>query len=90
MDKRELRTEMPQNTILFRTVAVLVGIAALLFILGEAMSVWRATSEARKADVEAATLTSNRDLIVKNKEVEMKAGVVGDVFAGRQPRPPKD
>jgi hypothetical protein len=66
---------MSRNPLLMRTVAVLVGIAALLFIFGEAMSVWRAMSEAKKADVEAAALAANRDLVIEKKRAQLLAGV---------------
>jgi hypothetical protein len=69
---------MPKNTLLIRSVAVLVGIAALLFIFGEAMSVWRGASEARKADVGAAALAANRDEAIEKKRAELRAGVTAN------------
>jgi hypothetical protein len=45
---------MQQNTLLFRTVAVLVGIAALLFIYVEFMTARKLTYETYSAQQEAA------------------------------------
>jgi hypothetical protein len=62
---------MPGNALLVRTVAMLIGIAALLFIYVEGMSAWKVTSEAKKAAVEADVLSANRELIIENKASEM-------------------